>query len=42
MVRRERDADAGVGGQLMAETFERQPDRVEDPRNEVGDVVDGL
>ena len=27
---------------LMAETIERQPDRAEDGRDEIGDVVDGL
>ena len=42
MLRRERDADAGVGGQLMAETFEGSPDRAEHPRDEIGDVVAGL
>ena len=39
MLRRQRDADAGVGGELMAEAVERRADRLEDPRDEIVDLV---
>ena len=42
VLRRQRDADAGVGGDLVAETFVGRADRFEDPRHEVGDVGVGL
>jgi hypothetical protein len=42
MVRRERDADRGVGGQLMAKAIERRPDCGEHLRREARDVVGRL
>ncbi len=44
VLRRQRDADAGVGGDLMAEAFIGRADRLENPGGEVGDlrvVLDG-
>ena len=38
---RQRDADAGVRGQLVAETFVGLPDRIENPVDEFGDVGSG-
>ena len=37
MLRRQRNADAGVGGDLVAETFIGRADRLENPGDEVGD-----
>ena len=42
VLRRQRNADAGVGGDLMAEAFVGLPDRIEHPRHEFGDVGHGL
>ena len=38
VLRRQRNADAGVGGDLVTETFVGLADRIEYPRHEVGDV----
>ena len=38
VLRSQRNADAGVRGDLMTETFVGLPDRIEDPRHEIGDV----
>ena len=38
VLRRQRDADRGVGGHLMAEAFIGRADRLEDAVDEVGDV----
>ena len=38
----QRNTDAGVRGDLMAETFVRHPDRIEDPGYEVRDLVEGF
>ena len=42
MLGSQRDADAGVRGQLMTETFKRLPDRIENPLDEIGDVGGGF
>ena len=34
----QRDADAGVRGQLMTETFVGLPDRIENPAHEIGNI----
>ena len=39
VLRRQRDADAGVGRELMAEALMGLPDRLVDPRHEFDDVV---
>ncbi len=38
MLRRQRNADAGVGGDVVTETFVGLPDRLENPRREVDDL----
>jgi len=40
--RSERNANAGVRGQLMTETFVRFPDRIENLRDESGDLCGRL
>ena len=42
VLRRQRNADAGVGGDLVTEAFVGLPDRIEHPRHELGDVGHGL
>ena len=42
VLRRQRNADAGVGGDLVAEAFVGLPDRLEHPRHQIGDVGHGL
>ena len=39
VLRRQRDADRGVGRQLMAEALIGLPDRVMDPRDQIGGLV---
>jgi len=39
MFRRQRDADAGVGGKMMAHAVERRADGLEHPRDELVDLV---
>ena len=38
VLRRQRDADAGVGREMMAEALIGLPDRLVDPRHEIHDV----
>jgi hypothetical protein len=38
MLRRQRHADAGVGGDLVAEALIGRTDRIENPGHEVGDI----
>ena len=42
VLRRQRNADAGVGGDLVTEAFVGLPDRLEQPCHEVGHVAHGL
>ena len=42
MARRDRDADAGVAGELMAMAVERRPQRLIDPRHQRVNVLGAL